>query len=127
MRRAAKIDRNQPEIVKALRAIGCTVAITSAVGQGFPDLVVARSRRNWLIEVKDGRLPPSARELTADQVEFHARWAGQIDVINSVDEAITLVTELDEPKCIRDGYRLMAKQAADPALHTCARPCDPAN
>jgi Holliday junction resolvase len=110
MRRAAKIDRNQPEIVKALRAIGCTVAITSAVGQGFPDLVVARSRRNWLIEVKDGRLPPSARELTADQVEFHARWAGQIDVVNSVDEAITLVTEPDELKCIRDGYRLMAKQ-----------------
>lgn len=93
MRRAAKIDRNQPEIVAALRKIGCTVAITSAVGCGFPDLVVARNRRNWLVEIKDGRLPPSARELTPDQLEFHTRWAGQVDVVNSVEEAILLVTE----------------------------------
>lgn len=92
MRRAAKIDANQGEIVKALRAVGCTVAITSAVGKGFPDLVVARHRRNWLMEVKDGRLPPSARELTPDQLIFHTHWAGQIDVVNSIDEALLLVT-----------------------------------
>lgn len=91
MRRAAKVDANQGEIVKALRAIGCTVAITSAIGNGFPDLIVARNRRNLLIEVKDGRLPPSARGLTADQRIFHAEWAGQVDVVNSVDEAIALV------------------------------------
>jgi hypothetical protein len=91
MRRAAKIDRNQPEIVKALRGIGCTVAITSAVGQGFPDLVVAKARRNWLLEVKDGNLPPSARELTPDQLIFHTSWVGQIDVVTSAAEAVALV------------------------------------
>lgn len=100
MRRAAKIDANQPAIVAALRKIGCTVAITSAVGSGFPDLVVARNRQNWLIEVKDGRLPPSARELTPDQLTFHTRWAGQIDVVNSVEEAILLVTKQElEKRC----------------------------
>lgn len=96
MRRAAKVDANQGEIVKALRAIGCTVAITSAVGHGFPDLIVARNRRNWLIEVKDGRLPPSARELTEDQRIFHAEWAGQVDVVKSVDEAVALVQSEQE-------------------------------
>lgn len=100
MRRAAKIDRNQPEIVKALRAIGCTVAITSAIGSGFPDLVVGRGRRNWIVEIKDGDLCPSARELTPDQLKFHTTWAGQIDVVNNVGEALALVAH--EP--FRDRY-----------------------
>jgi hypothetical protein len=91
VRRAARVDKNQGDIVAALRAIGCTVAITSAIGAGFPDLVVARNRRNWLIEVKDGDLCPSARELTPDQLQFHTTWAGQIDVVNSVEEAIALL------------------------------------
>ena len=40
MRRAAKIDENQPEIVDALRAMGCSVTILSAVGNGCPDILV---------------------------------------------------------------------------------------
>jgi hypothetical protein len=98
MRRAAKIDANQPAIVAALRKIGCTVAITSTIGKGFPDLVVARNRRNWLIEVKDGSLPPSARELTPDQLTFHTTWAGQVDVVNSVDEAIALISDAESAR-----------------------------
>ena len=40
MRRAAKVDANQPATVKALRDAGMTVAVTSSLGKGFPDLVV---------------------------------------------------------------------------------------
>jgi hypothetical protein len=40
MKRAAKVDINQKEIVAYLRKIGASVAVMSAVGQGFPDLVV---------------------------------------------------------------------------------------
>ena len=39
--RACKIDKNQPEIVKHARLLGAQVAITSMVGSGFPDLVIA--------------------------------------------------------------------------------------
>lgn len=95
MRRAAKIDANQPAIVKALRAIGCDVMVLSAVGDGCPDLLVTAPifpRRTMLIEIKDGAKPPSERGLTMDQVEFHREWRGEIHVVKSVDEATAVVT-----------------------------------
>lgn len=45
MRRAARTDANQVEIVSALRAIGCSVSDTSGVGGGFPDLAVGFRKR----------------------------------------------------------------------------------
>ena len=92
MRRAAKIDANQPEIVAALQAIGASVAITSAVGKGFPDLVVGLRGRNWLLELKDGSLSPSRRKLTPDQIEFKAKWRGHWAVVSSAGEAIEVVS-----------------------------------
>lgn len=94
--RARKIDDNQQSIVDALRKIGCSVAITSSAGNGFPDLVIGRTgidgvKRNWLIEVKDGDKPKSRQRLTPDQEKFHSEWKGQIDVVRSVDEALNLV------------------------------------
>ena len=91
-RRAAKVDDNQTDIVDALRAIGCSVAVTSAAGEGFPDLVIGDRGRNYLIEVKDGAKPPSRRVLTQDQINFHEAWHGQICVICTVAEAINFIT-----------------------------------
>lgn len=91
MRRAARTDANQAEIVKALRAIGASVTDTSSVGQGFPDLVAGFRGRNWLLECKDGRKPPSARKLTPDQIEFKATWRGHWAVVNSPEEALEIV------------------------------------
>lgn len=94
--RNKRTDDNQPEIVKALRRIGCTVAITSAAGDGFPDIVVGRTdlngeRKNWLLEIKDGDKVPSKQVLTPDQERFHSKWRGQIDVVNSSNQAINLI------------------------------------
>lgn len=92
MRRAAKVDENQAEIVAALRVVGCSVLPLHAVGQGCPDLLVApRNGEMVLLEVKDGAKPPSARKLTPDQVEFHASWRGRIVVVCSVREAMEAV------------------------------------
>ena len=88
MRRAAKIDANQPEIVSALRSVGATVAVTSTVGQGFPDICVGFRGRSILMEVKDGDKPPSERKLTPDQKNFHASWRGEITVVTSAAEAV---------------------------------------
>ena len=90
---ARRVDHNQLEIVKALMAIGCTVADTSRAGEGFPDLVVGYRGVNWLIEVKDGRKSPSAQKLTPQQVRFHKNWNGQVATVNCVEDAIKLVTE----------------------------------
>jgi Holliday junction resolvase len=91
MRRAAKIDANQPEIVKALGAAGCSVWSLAAVGQGFPDLIVGRQGRNYLLEVKDGSLAPSKRKLTQDERDFHAAWRGHVVTVNTVAEALDAV------------------------------------
>jgi hypothetical protein len=91
MRRIAKTDRNHAEIVKAFRQCGMSVKDASAVGKGFPDLVIGFRGLNFLVEVKDGDLTPGNRRLTADQETFHAAWAGQICVALSVEDAIAKV------------------------------------
>ena len=90
MRRAAKVDANQPLIVEAFESYGCSVCHLHGVGKGCPDLLVAH--RNWplpgnlLVEVKDGEKPPSARKLTLPQEHFHQTWRGRIEIVESVDD-----------------------------------------
>jgi hypothetical protein len=86
--RAARTDANQTEIVKAIRKTGASVAITSMVGNGFPDLVVGFRNKTYLYEVKDPSKPPSKRQLTPDQQEFHKLWYGHAKVIETAEEAL---------------------------------------
>lgn len=86
--RASKVDANQADIVSGLRAVGASVTVTSAVGHGFTDLVVGYRGVNYLLEVKDGCKPPSARKLTEDQEKWHAEWRGQKAVVETLDQAL---------------------------------------
>lgn len=92
MRRAAKVDANHAVIVGGLRACGAKVLSLAAVGKGCPDLLVLHRGQLRLLEVKDGRKPPSARALTPDQVAFHAEWP--VTVVKSVEEAICALVEV---------------------------------
>lgn len=94
MRRAAKTDDNQAMIVAAFRGAGATVTDTSAVGQGFPDLVVGYKKKNLLVEVKDGSKPPSARKLTPAQVKFHGEWRGTVHIVETVEQALELLARV---------------------------------
>lgn len=82
MRHAAKIDDNQPDIIRALKAIGVQVEI---IGKPL-DLLLCHRGETLLLECKalDGRF-------TKDQVEFMARWPGRIIVAKSPEEAVRLV------------------------------------
>ena len=91
MRRKSKVDRNQPKIVSALRKAGCSVAVTSTAGKGFPDIVVGLQGKNYMIEIKDGEAFPSDRKLNKRQKKFHSTWKGQIDVALCVDDALEIV------------------------------------
>lgn len=87
MRKRAKPDGNQEGIVKALRKIpGVSVAVTSALGDGFPDIIVGYKKRNYAFEIKDPSQPPSKRRLTPDEVEWHKNWHGHIQVIETVEQ-----------------------------------------
>ncbi len=86
-------DLNQKDIVKELRKIGCKVTITSEVSD-FCDLVVGFKGNLYLVEVKDGTKPPSARKLTPGEIkckmEFHAVGV-QYHVVTSVQDALKLI------------------------------------
>lgn len=92
MRRAAKTDRNQDEIVQALRAAGATVQSLAAVGHGVPDLLVGFRGQTLLIEVKDSNQPPSKRRLTEDQIKWHGDWrGGPLATITDVEGALRAI------------------------------------
>lgn len=87
MRRAAKIDENQPEIVNALRKIGASVAITSQLGAGFPDLVVGLRGETFLLEVKT----PQGK-MTKDEMCFMTEWRGHYMIVRTIEQAIDAIT-----------------------------------
>ena len=76
-----------------MRSCGYSVEVLSAVGKGCPDIIVGAHGMNYFLEIKDGAKPPSARKLTPEQIKWHSAWAGQIDVVCSLDEAIAVVTD----------------------------------
>ena len=88
MRRAARTDANHSRVIAAMRKIGAVVTDTSAVGSGFPDLVVSFRGKWHLFEVKDGAKPPSARKLTDDQELWIAEQRAPVYVVKSEQEAI---------------------------------------
>ena len=68
MRYAARVDKNQEQIVATLRAAGAYVWII-----GLPvDLLVGYKGKTFLVEVKDG---PKKR-LTVLQDDFFNNWSG---------------------------------------------------
>ena len=92
------MDANQAEIVRALRALGATVTSLATVGNGCPDIVVGYRGVNLLFEIKDGSKARSARALTEKEKAWHAAWAGQASVVESVDDALRLVCATASPR-----------------------------
>lgn len=91
MRRSAKIDINQSEIVSKLRQIGCSVAVTSSLGKGFPDIVVGYRGVNHLFEIKNDKMPPSKRKLTAPEKNWMEAWKGSAYVVKNFEECLEIL------------------------------------
>uniref|UniRef100_A0A6M3KRR0 VRR-NUC domain-containing protein n=1 Tax=viral metagenome TaxID=1070528 RepID=A0A6M3KRR0_9ZZZZ len=87
MRRDARKDDNQSEIVGELRVLGCSVAVTHRLGEGFPDIVVGIAGRNWMFEIKT----EGGGRLTLDEAEFQDLWRGQYDVIYCTEDALEIM------------------------------------
>lgn len=87
VRRRGKIDGNHTAIVAALRQVGASVVSLANLGKGVPDLLVGKSGRTWLVEVKQ----PGGK-LTEDQQAFASSWRGSpVWVVRSVEDALVLV------------------------------------
>jgi len=102
MRRAARADANQTEIIKFLRELGASVQPLHTVGGGCPDLLVGRGGRNFLLEVKDGTKSASRQILTPDQGAWRAAWSGQYAVVTSKEDCLSVLGMSIDP----DGFRL---------------------
>lgn len=95
MKKYGKVDENQSRIVSDLRSAGCTVISLASTGGGCPDVCVGRAGTNFLLEIKDGKKPPSARKLTPAQVTWHNEWRGQVAVVCNSNEALQAVGLVD--------------------------------
>jgi hypothetical protein len=91
MRLKARTDYNQKLIVEQLRKLGVSVAITSMMGKGFPDLVLGYQNKNFLIELKDGAKTKSQKGLTMDEFKWHTQWKGQVDKCESLEEICKVI------------------------------------
>lgn len=85
-RRAAKVDANQAEIVRGLRAFGASVQSLAPMGEGVPDLLCGKNGQTYLLEVKT-----AAGKLTADETQWIDGWRGQVAVVRTLDEALAAI------------------------------------
>lgn len=89
MRRKAKVDSNQREIVQALRQLGASVTHLHGVGGGCPDLAVGCAGKTTLAEIK-----AEGTRTKQSQLEWRAAWRGATCVLRSVDDACELIEEM---------------------------------
>jgi len=104
MRRAARVDANQSEIVSALRQAGCSVQCLHTIGKGCPDLLVGHWGINVLLKVKSGwrisgGLRSAYKRLTPDEKQWHESWQGQVIVVGFAREAVTVIERLTGGSC----------------------------
>jgi hypothetical protein len=86
-------DKNQKDVVKALRNMGADVFLLHMVGGGIPDLMVAYAGHTILIEIKNGE----DKRLTPQQLTLFANWkGGHLARVNSVQEAEELLKWIED-------------------------------
>jgi hypothetical protein len=84
MRRAARVDANQEQIVSALRAAGAYVWII-----GLPvDLLVGYKGHSFLMEIKS----TSKKRLTKLQADFFENWmGGTLCRVDNAESALRMI------------------------------------
>ena len=80
--------------MRAFRKLGLSVADTSRLGGGFPDLAIGWSGVTALVEVKDGKKVPSRRKLTEDEAEFSKTWKGGVHLVESLDDVMIVAARM---------------------------------
>lgn len=92
--RAARVDRNQPEVVDEFRRLGFSVLITSQL-KNCCDLIVAKRGRSYCVEVKDGKKPPSQRKLSLGEERFKNEWQGEWRLVETLDDVYAINEEIE--------------------------------
>jgi len=83
-----RVDKNQTELVKIYRQLGCSMTDLSEVGKGCPDYLVGVAGVSCPVEFKNGKLSPSRRKLTDAQVEWHDEWQGSVWIVDTAEKVV---------------------------------------
>ena len=90
----SRVDKNQKEIAQAFKSLGYSVAYIHTLKSGIGDIIVGKHEMNFIIEIKDGKAPPSKKKLTDKEKEFKGSWKGQHTIIESIEEVIKFNDEI---------------------------------
>jgi hypothetical protein len=86
-----RVDINQAEIVKMLRAFGASVIDLHEVGHGCPDILVGYKWHSFPMEIKSAE-----GKLTPDEVKFNEEWRGNYYIVHSFEEAVQILIDSGE-------------------------------
>jgi len=93
VRRDARKDANQSEIVSVLRKAGAIVELHHAWPCGY-DILVHHSGVTMRVEIKDGGKPPSARKLTDREQQARDANPNSYAVVTSERDALALLVQM---------------------------------
>jgi soluble P-type ATPase len=89
MRKIAKVDKNQVEIVRDLRKAGCKVLHLHQLGNGCADTLVMYRGMLLLVEIKS-----EGGRMTKDEQVFYNEWQDCMVVVYSAEEALEALNRL---------------------------------
>jgi hypothetical protein len=101
MRTKARIDANQPELVKFIREMGASFQHTHQI-PGCLDGIIGYRKIDVRVEIKDPNQPPSKRKLTPAEIETVFRWNGRTPEVIETENDVTRVLG----RMVRDSAKL---------------------
>lgn len=82
----ASVDKNQNQIVKDLRAIGCSVWLIN----GVIDIIVGFQGRSFIFEIKNPESKTAS--LKDSQIEFIENWKGSpVYIVETFDDILDII------------------------------------
>lgn len=86
--RAAKVDSNQKDIVKALLDVGASVLSIARIGSGAPDIIAGYRGVDTMMEIKRDH----KQKLRTEQADFASTWRGKPVVrVDCVEDALKAI------------------------------------
>lgn len=97
-RRQSKRDSNHAHITECFESHGFSVLDMSMVGNGAPDIAVARNGHTLFVEIKRDERAPSIRERRPNQTTFAQWWKGLTVVARNAADVTKINETLFNPK-----------------------------
>jgi hypothetical protein len=82
----AKKDANHNDISDALQKAGCAIVDVSNLGGGFPDLIVCRQRKTYLVEIKNTKTSYGKRGPNKNQKVWAQGWPEKVYILKSLED-----------------------------------------